>query len=89
VLSERNEGEIVTLATGDRGRILRHDESFGNPTTVVALIGEFDGIEADLGIHYPSSTGVSGVDPDTMRFTSKRKRSKKKDPDILDPMRKP
>lgn len=86
-LSDRRPGEIVELGNGDRGRILRHEKSPGNPTTVVALIGLFDGAEAELGTHFPSETGVRSVDPETWKPKTKADRRKSADPN--DPLQQP
>jgi hypothetical protein len=60
VLGKRKVGEIVTLGNGDRGRIVRHDKR-GAPRTSVALIGDFDDIQAEEATSYPSATGVVSV----------------------------
>jgi hypothetical protein len=85
-LAERRPGEVVVLGNGDRGRILRHDRR-GTPTTILGLIGDFDGQEDTDGTWYPSCVGVASVaspvwlkDPNAGHVSDGS--------DILDPLRK-
>jgi len=73
----------LEVGTGERGRILR--KSRCTETTVVALIGMFDGIEATVGIHYPNAVGVTSVDLSTMR-RRRDKGSRRRNQDVLDPL---
>jgi hypothetical protein len=59
-LGKRKPGEIVTLGNGDRGKILAHRKN-GTPTTMIALIGEFSGLESKESTTYPSCVGVVSV----------------------------
>lgn len=59
-LAERKPGEIVTLGNGDRGKITAHRKN-GTPTTSIALIGEFSGLESKESTTYPSCVGVISV----------------------------
>lgn len=59
-LGQRKPGEIVTIGNGDRGKILAHRKN-GTPTTMIALIGEFSGLESKESTTYPSCVGVISV----------------------------
>lgn len=83
-LEDRNPGEIVTLGTGHRGRIVSQNEN-GSPTTQIALIGEFDGVEDTVSTSFPSSVGVLSVSVDTYKREDVHGRSRGRE-DHLDPL---
>lgn len=64
-LADRDPGEIVTLGTGQRAKILWHmprkAKKVKPDATFLGLIGEFD-VESDMPIGYPSAVGVRSVE---------------------------
>lgn len=83
-LSKCKPGEIATLGNGDRGKVLAHRRN-GTPTTAIALIGEFSGVESKKPTMYPSCVGVVSVaDPRWFYDTDSHADSRE---DATDPMR--
>lgn len=64
-LADRDPGELVTLGTGQRGRILWHIPKRTKHTrpevTFVGLISDFDDVETHQPIPFPSCIGVASV----------------------------
>jgi len=83
-LDDRNVGEIVTLGTGHRGRIIAMPA--GNvPTAYIAIIGDFDGLEQHPAVGFPVCVGVLSVSVDTYRPPDRVDRSGRRE-DQLDPL---
>jgi hypothetical protein len=59
-IGERSAGEIVTLGTGERCRIVKHSKT-GTPSTFVYLIDEFFDTEERYWTVIPSQVGVRSV----------------------------
>jgi RecJ-like exonuclease len=83
-LRDRKPGEVVTLGTGDIGRIIRHDKR-KPPATAIALFGVFDGVESDERTYFPSETGVASVSSPAWMTAASGGRDRE---DVLDPLRK-
>lgn len=83
-LGDREIGEVVTLGTGHRGRIVRQNEN-GTPTTSIALIGDFDGVEERNSTTFPSAVGVLSVAVDSYVRKERRGRGNSRE-DHLDPL---
>jgi hypothetical protein len=94
-LEDRNPGEIVTLGNGDRGRIVAHrgfrvargkrHYTGETPTTMIALIGEFSGVESKTATSYPSCVGVVSVSDPRWFYDSDSHADDRED--ATDPMR--
>lgn len=83
-LDDRKVGEIVTLGTGHRGRIVGQYEN-GTPTTKIALIGDFDGLEDPVSTSFPSAVGVLSVSVDSYKREDAHGRARARE-DHLDPL---
>lgn len=84
-LGQRKPGEIVTIGNGDRGKILAHRRN-GTPTTMIALIGEFSGLQSKESTTYPSCVGVISVSDPRWFYDDDRHADSREDE--TDPMRK-
>jgi len=78
VLGDQHVGEIVTVGTGERGRITRVGERW----TFVALIDDWTDTQDSVPTVFPSETGVSSVsDP---RWNSDNRADTRVD--VVDPL---
>lgn len=60
-IADRVAGEIVTIGTGERARILWH-QKVSPQTTFLAMIDDFTDAEGHAMVPYPSCIGVASVD---------------------------
>lgn len=88
-LGDRNPGEIVELATGDRVRVLWHMPRNSPTTTFVALIDAFDGTESHNPIPVASEIGVVSISADVVASAARPTtdlHDGDKDADLVDPI---
>lgn len=61
-LEKAKPGDVVTLGTGDRGRVVSHSR-YGRKITEIRLLDPFTDQEQTQSTSYPSVTGVASIVP--------------------------
>lgn len=84
-LGDREPGELVELATGDRARVLWHIPKKTPDVTFVALIDAFDDTESDSPTPVDAHMGIASVTRGAAR-TKRDDHAGDKDSDAVDPL---